>query len=197
MSGLDKIVAAIIEEAKAQADKIIEEAKLQAAEILEKGRAEGERFKRQFEETTEQECSKIIEQAKSLSRQERRRALLGARVQVINEIMAEAKTKIESLPDKEYFDFLLRLFEKNAQPLDGVIRFAPDDFERVPDGFLERCKQVYPDYNFRLTGDMESIGRGFVIDYGEILLDCSIDSVFESEKQMLTDKVNEVLTSEE
>ncbi|HHW45327.1 MAG TPA: hypothetical protein GXX17_00260 [Clostridiales bacterium] len=197
MSGLDKIIAAILEEAKAQADRIICEANQKAAEILEKGQAEREEWKRRFDETTEQECLEMINQAKSLSRQERRRALLGARGQVIDEIIAEAKAKIESLPDKEYFDLLLRLFEKNALPQDGVIRFAPADYKRIPDDFLERCKQVFPGNTLRLTGDMESIRNGFVIEYGDILQNCSIDSIFESERQMLRDKVNEVLTSEE
>lgn len=197
MNGLDKIIAQIIAEAKAQADSIIGEANQKAAEILEKGQAEHEEWKRRFDETTEQECLEMINQAKSAGRQDRRRALLLARGQVIDEIVAEAKAKIESLPDKEYFDLLFRLFEKNALPQDGVIRFSPADYKRIPDDFLERCRQVFPGNTLRLTGDMEDIHNGFVIEYGKILQNCSIDSIFESERQLLRDKVNEVLISEE
>lgn len=196
MSGLDKIIAEILADAKAQADRILSESAEKAAEILEQGRAEREQWKHRFEEATEQECRELVSQADSAARQERRRALLKARGQVIDEIIAEAKAKIEALPDEEYFDLLFRLFEKNAQPLDGVIRFAPADYARLPEGFLERCRQVRPGYHLELAGDMESIRNGFVIEYGNILQNCSIDSIFESERQLLRDKVNEILTSQ-
>lgn len=196
MSALNKIIVEILAQANIQADGIISEANKKAVEILEKGQADREEWKRQFDETTEQECREILNRAESADRQNRRRALLHARGQVIDEIIVEAKAKIEGLPDKEYFDLLFRLFEKNAQPLDGVIRFAPADYERIPDGFLERCKQVFPGHALGLSGDMEDIQNGFVIQYGNILQNCSIDGIFESERQMLRDKVYEVLTSD-
>ncbi|MFA5561436.1 MAG: V-type ATP synthase subunit E [Eubacteriales bacterium] len=196
MSGLDNIIAEIAVQANGKADRILSEARQKAAEILEKGRAEREEWQHRLDETTEQECLDILTQAKSATRQERRRALLRARGQVIDEIIAEAKAKIESLPDTEYFDFLFRLFEKNAQPLDGLIRFAPADYAGIPGDFLARCRQVCPGSTLRLSGDMDTIRRGFVIEYGKVLQNCSIDAIFESERQRLRDTVNEVLTSD-
>ena len=195
MSGLDRIIAEILAKANEQADRIISDAHQKAAEISEKGRASREEWKHQFDETADRECHEITSRAQSANRQNRRRALLEARGQVIDEIIAEAKAQIESLPDKEYFDLMFSLFKKNAQPLDGVIRFAPADFARLPHDFSARCSQVFPECTLKLRGDMENISNGFVIEYGNILQNCSIDCIFESERQILWDKVNEILTS--
>ena len=196
MGALENIVAEILRQAGEQADAVINEAGEQAAAILERGRADREEWQRQFDETAEQEYREIAKQAESADRQARRQALLKERSRVIDEVIAGAKAKILDMPDKEYFDLLFRLYEKNALPLDGVIRFAPADFARITDGFLERCKQVFPDKTLELYGDMDSISRGFVIEYGNILQNCSIDGVFDSEGQTLRDKVHEALISD-
>lgn len=197
MSGLNKIMAEIMAKANNQSNEIINEANQKAAEITKKGQVEREEWKRQFEETVEQENREIISRAESTNRQSRRRALLSVRGEVIDEIIAEAKANIESLPTKEYFDFLFILFKKHAQPHDGVIHFAPADYAKIPDDFLERCNQVFPDYELGISGDREDIKRGFVIQYGNILQNCSMDAIFKSKRQTLRDKVYEVLTSDE
>ena len=117
------------------------------------------------------------------------------RNKVIDEVLSEAKAKIMNLPDKEYSDFLFNLFNNNAQPLDGVLRFVPADYARLSEGFLQRCRQAFPDHDLQISGDMEGIVRGFVIQYGNILINCSIDSIFESEGQVLRDRIYEVLVT--
>jgi len=196
MSALMKIIEGIFKQANEKVDEILTEARQKAAEILKKGEADRAERERRIDETTERECREIAYRAQSADRQNRRRALLETRSQAINEVIAGAKEKLLNLPDKEYFDFLLSLFAKNAQPGDGIIRLAPADHAKIPDGFLERCRQVFPDYTLELGEDLDSICRGFVIEYGKIYQDCSIDSIFEAEEQAMRDRAYEVLSAD-
>ena len=194
MSGLDNIVEEIIQQSRAEADGLIADANRKYAEIHEEGRARQEEWRSQFEEAAERERREIHDRAKSADRQNRRRALLEVRNQVLDEVLDGAKAEIGALPDDEYFDFLFRLFKKHAQPRDGVLRLAVEDSVRMPDGFAARCGQVFPECALTLSEDMEGIGRGFVIQYGDMSQDCSLDGIFETQSQVLRDQAYAVLT---
>jgi V/A-type H+-transporting ATPase subunit E len=196
MNALDRIIQEISKQSQAHAASLIHEAKQQADEILSKGRADRDQLQQQSEEADRREYLEIVKRSEDADRQSRRRALLKARNQAIDEVIAEAKAKIENLPDEEYFNFLFCLFEKNALPRNGVIRFGPVDYVRIPDSFLERCEQVFPDYALEMSGNIESMSHGFVIDYGNVLQNCLIEEIFVSEGQKLRDKVYAILTNE-
>jgi len=195
MSTLDKIIEEILEQARGQADAIINGANEKAADIASQAQADRDEWKRQLDETAASENLERANRAESGRRQNRRRALLNARGQVIDAVIAYTKAKIIRLPDGEYSDFLFRLFEKNAQPLDGSIRVAPSDFARLRNDFLARCRSVFPENKLELSGDADGIENGFVIEYGNVIQNCSLDGIFEAEGQALRDRVNEVLTS--
>ena len=197
MSALNKITEGILEQANEKANGILAEANKLAAEILLSGESDRAEQEALFEETSNHECREIADRASSADRQNRRRELLRVRNQVVGEVISEAKAKIAGMPDKDYFDFMFRLFEKNAQQVDGVIRFASADFNRIPGGFLDRCKQLTAGHALELSMDTDGISHGFVIQYGDIFQNCSLDSVFEAEEQALRDMAYAVLAGDE
>ena len=196
MNGLNKIIDEIIMEAEVQAAKIVASAAETANENSAKVRAEHEVWKQEFSKPIKQECDRIIKHGESSDRQKRRSALLNVRNQSIDEIIMEAKSKITKLPDEEYFELLFRLFEKNAQPMDGIICFAEAEYAKIPLDFIDRCGRVFPENTIKLSESNEEIRNGFIIKYGNIIQNCSIDSIFESNKQSFRDKVNEYLMQE-
>ena len=194
MNSLDRILESIFKQADTKAEKILREANLKATRILVTGEFERTEQYRRYEQTAGLEYMDIENRASSGHRQDRRFALLKMQNDMIDEVINEAKEKILSLPDSEYMDFLFRLYNKNAQPKDGVVRFAPADYYRIHDSFFQRCKLVFPENSLSFSGDMESISHGFVIEYGNIIQNCSIEGIFEAEEQILRDKANEILT---
>ena len=195
MSALDKIIEELLVQAGVQADEILDEAKEKVIEIYEKAQAARSEWQLNFDEYAENEYREIVSRAESADRQNRRRKLLEARNQVINEVIAEAKARIVTMPDEKYFDLLFHLFVKNAQPLDGVMRFAQADHGRIPEGFTQRCQSVFPDSSLSITESAEDFGYGFVIEYEGMLHDCTIDGIFQSSLQALRDAVYEALTA--
>ena len=193
MDALNGITDGIMLEAKKSSDEIIGEANRKAAQIKAKAEEDRAVLKKKLDEESAKDFREISRRADSANRQKRRQALLGARNKVINEVVAQAKAELTALPDKEYFDLMFRIFEKNACASDGILCFAPSDRKRIPGDFIRRCRALYPDNSLELSEDDENIRNGFVIKYGDIIQNCSLDGIFEANNQLFRDKANEVV----
>ena len=191
MNGLNKIIDEIVRGAEKEAAKIVDSASALTAENSVAARAEHELWKQEFLEPVRQECKDITRRFESKDRQKRRGELLKVRNRMIDEIITEAKAKIAELPDEEYFELLFRLFQKNSLQMDGVICFARAEYAKVPKDFIERCNNTA--CSIKMSEPVEEISNGFIIKYGNIIQNCSIDSIFESNWQLFRDKVNECL----
>lgn len=195
MSGLDKIADSILQEARQKADEILSKAKGKAAEIEKDAAEKVEAFKRSSAEAAEREADKVFERFDSENRQQRKQALLRARSEVIADIIAQARAKIESLPDGEYFDLMRGICVKNAQKGEGKLYFAKRDNDRLPGDFVDRCNAEITNGSLTLAGSTDRIQSGFVIVYGKIEQNYSLDSIFEMNKNLIWDKVNEYLSA--
>ena len=195
MNTIHTILDSINGQATARADSVLAEARQRAEEILNKGAADRDAWKRQADETAARECQEILERAEASDQRIRQRSLLETSAQVVDEVIAETKAKIAALDYDAYFDFLFRLYQKSALPRDGVIRFPAADFDRIPEGFLERCKQVFPDNALSIASDGAAVGNGFLVDYGNIVQNCLVEDIFDAERQTLRDRAYEALTA--
>ncbi len=193
MSGLDKIAETIKKEAQAKADKIIAQAQAKAGDIAKKAAAEMDEYKKSYQETISREAQAVRERYAADGRQARKQALLKARSMVIEDTIAKAKDSIKNLPDGEYFDFLLNICLKNAQSGQGELYFAQADLDRLPGDFMQRCNAGIADGSLELAGGTPGMENGFIIKYGNIEQNCSIDSIFESKRNLLWDTANSCL----
>lgn len=188
MSSLDKITDKIIEQANEKANKILHQAEVKVKEIQERVKNEQNSLIAETKIIAEKEHKIVIEQSESSDRQERRQQLLAVKRKCIRQVISESKQQIESLPKKEYFDLLLRLFKRNALPDNGKIYFSRLDSRRVPVDFIKQCNEFLKEGSVELAGENKTINNGFVITYGKVEIDCSIDSIFKSNSQILEDK---------
>lgn len=189
MGGLEKITGAIISKAELEASKTIEKAQKQAEEILNKAKLEAENKIKNEQMLLNEECERILQMGKAGDRQEIRQIALASKSKVIFEIIEEAKNKIKNLGIREYTTVLERLIEKFAEEKKGEILFSETDKKAA-----EVIKALLKEKNLELSGETASCDRGFVIRYGKIEINCSIDSVFEEKYSELTDLVNSVIT---
>lgn len=196
MSGLDKILSAINEEAQKSAGELIAEAQKTVDEIEEKSRTDEALSERQFLERVEMECKQIEERAASEDRQSRKQALLKTRSDAIERTISKAKQKVENLPDESYFEFLFKIFMQNARQAEGKMVFAEKDYARLPDDFIKKCNDFLENGSIKDGGSTNEIENGFIIVYGKIEQNCSIESIFFANKNLLWDKVNAYLMQE-
>lgn len=112
MSGLDNIIKEIQASAKAEAETILQEADQYCNEYMTGVREKVQKEVEQFRKKKESERNLYEEKTKSGAQFRERNAVLKIRQQSIEEAITKAQEKLVNLSDKQYFDFLIKLFEK-------------------------------------------------------------------------------------
>lgn len=197
MTGLDKIIRQILDEANNSASSRLEQAREEAEEIRNAARAEAEKEAEEISRKTEADMAAYAARVKSSADLKRRTALLAAKQELISGVLEQAYRQFCAMDDAQYFDTLLEILKKYAAADDGVIFFSAKDRENLPDGFPEKIDAIAAAKGGSLTVSQESrnIDRGFVLAYGGIEENCSFRALFDSRKDELQDKVQEVLFS--
>lgn len=197
MTGLDKIINQILDEANNSAGKKLEEAKAQAEEILKTARAEAEKETEEISLKSKTDIANYQDRMKSAADLKRRTAILKAKQELIAEVMDKAYQKFCSKGDAEYYDTLLDMLGKFALAQVGVLYFSPGDLQKLPADFETKVQAVAKEKGGALTISKESrnIDKGFVLAYGGIEENCSFKALFDSKKDELQDKVQAALFS--
>lgn len=195
MSGLEKIRDRILHDAEDTAAARIEAAEDEARVIKSEAVREADEIAKTVKDKAESEVKAYSERVDSSIDLEHRTKLLAAKQEIISDVINEAKKRIAALPSRDYFDLILKLMEKHVQPEEGVVYFSAEDLSRIPDGFEDSVKEVAEKAGGKLTVSKESrkIGPGFVLSYGGIEENCTLDALFEEKKDDLTDTVREIL----
>ena len=184
MYGLEKILDTIKSEAELNAKSIISEAEEKAKEILLKADEDSVQIVSTIEQRAEEKCREIIDRAKSSAELTRAQNLLRRKRELIDDIINQSKQQLINLPDKEYFSCMSKLIDKNSSGK-GEIIFNAKDRKRLPSDFDLKGNTVSDK-----TGDFDG---GFILDYGDIEVNCTISAIFESSYDELSDIVNGIL----
>ncbi len=184
MSGLENICGKILSDAKATADEILQKAKKQAeqARLSTEGEIARLRENAEGEMAREEALAKESLDRKLLSK--RRDALLKAEQTAVLEIIDEAKKRILSYSDKEYFELLKDIYKNNAEDKEGEILFTKSDREHMSKDFLKTlCAQKG---KLRLSLE-DAPSAGFVLRYGKISENCTFDAIFSANRNRFFD----------
>lgn len=189
MSGLEKITEHIINKAQTQANEIIVTAERKAGEIKVDTEEKAAKMKAEHDELLKNECDKILQMAQSAARQQKRQAILKAKSDVIAQIINDAKNSIKNMDKKEYVALLKTLLNNIDISGEGELLFSKEDRPLITEDFITGKSGL------KISDEYADIDAGFIIRYGKIEQNCSIDSIFEEKYNLLSDKVNEFLNS--
>lgn len=192
MAGIESITSLIKQEATENAEKIISEANKTANEILSKAKKAADEKAKTALATEKAEADAVINKAKSAAELQKRRDLLCAKQEIITEIIEKAKKTLSSLPDKEYFELLIKLVKKYETGQEGVLALGANDLKRVPSDFEESLKKA-SENKLTLSKKPINIKNGFLLLYGGIDINLSFDSLFDENLEELTDKVSAIV----
>ncbi len=195
MTGLEKIINQIQEDAGRDADAVIAQAKEHADEILTRAKADAQKLQEEILKKSEKDIANYRKRAQSSADLKKRTAILKAKQEIISCMLEKAYEKICSEDTKTYFDRIERMIRAYAQPEDGVIHFSGKDLDRMPQDFPERIRAAAESVggSLRLSQKGIRIENGFVLSYGGIEENCTLRAVFDMKKDELTDKVHEML----
>lgn len=195
MTGLEKMKSQILDEAKAAAENKISEAKAKAEEILAEAKAEAEKTTASISGKSETAIASYKERVASSNDLQRRTKILSAKQEVIADVLNKAYESLERMEKGKYFDMLLGMVSKYAQPQDGEIIFSKADLGRLPEDFERKAAEAAKAKggNLRISGESRNIENGFVLAYGGIEENCTLRAMFDARRDELSDKVHRIL----
>lgn len=201
MTGLEKIVKKIEDEANASAAARIEVAQTEAQTIYDttmlKAKAQSEEILAQGRA----QAADILAGASSAAALAKRKALLSEKQSIINSVISDAQNALLALPEKEYFELIERLFEKHLLAQQGEIFFSAADLKRLPTGFGLKLGVIAmaKGGSLKVSKEPRAINGGFILVYpdaeagGDIEINCSFEALFYAAHEQLQDKISALL----
>lgn len=196
MTGLEKILKAIEDEAQANADAVIAQARKEADDIQAAAHTEAEKKSAQIAEKSAAEVKDTLSRAESAASLQERKIILEAKQQIISNIIIKARKSLAALPDSDFTDIILGMVKKFAHNKAGKIIFSETDRKRLPADMNEKMKSVLAEKSgasLTVAEETAAIDGGFLLIYGDVEENCSFDALFLAEKDTLQDKVNSLL----
>lgn len=195
MSGLDKITARILEESADKAQKITDEAVQKAKAITADG-----------QKKTAEECERIGRKAEAVARSteekgqtsaqlRHKQILLSGRQELIHEVIDTARRELGSLNDAEYKEFIIKLFNRHLPSQDAKLLLSEQDKNRLGADTLEALKSaaLANDSKLTIADEAADIKNGFVLSYGGVEENCTIDALLDQSMDDMQDKVKDIL----
>ena len=196
MTGLEKIIMHIGEDAIATAKVVITEAKSKAGEITTAAQAECNKKRADIEEQSKIEVQACLSRAESSALLQEKKLILNAKQQIISTIITSSKNLLAKLPSEEYFDVMIKMIKKYALGQSGQILFSAIDKKRLPEQFgaiLQTALLEIEGAALTVSENTREMDGGFVLIYGDVEENCSFDALFFAARESLQDKVCEVL----
>lgn len=197
MTGLDKMINQILDEANSSANDTLEKARHTSQEIMDTAKAEADKLEKEISAKSQADIANFKDRMVSSNDLKRRTAILTAKQEVIADVLAKAYESIMSKGDAEYFDIIRKMLGEFTHAEAGVVYFSARDAERLPSGFEKEAEEIAAKKGGSLAVSKETrnIDGGFVLAYGGIEENCSIKALFDSKKDELQDKVQRLLFS--
>ncbi|MDF2908493.1 MAG: hypothetical protein K0R34_3814 [Herbinix sp.] len=196
MTGLEKILKAIEAEAQAGADTVIAQAKRESEIIIANAKSEAEAKCSVIAEKSEVDVKAVISRAESAAALQEKKILLDTKQQIISNIIASARKRLDGLSNSDYTNVILSIVGKYAHNKKGKILFSSSDRVRLTDDFPEKLISTLANKVgafLEIAKEEPSFADGFLLVYGDIEENCSFDALFAEEKDILQDKVNSLL----
>lgn len=196
MTGVEKIINFIKDNAASAAEEIKSKAKADSDEIIAAANAQGLKTSEEILRQSKIEVQEYLSRAESAAKLLEKKMILDAKQQIIGEIISGAKDAFAKLPDDEYFDIIIKMIKRYSLHKSGKIMFSKADKERLPEKFGEKINKALSEKQgaaLDIADETREITGGFILVYGDIEEDCSFEALFFAERELLQDKINSVL----
>ncbi len=198
MTGLDKISEQILSQSKLNCEKIIKKANDEAKSILIQARTtalkKAEEIVRSAEETAK--IKNLI--AKGNAESITRNRYLDIRNAILNDVLSAAYEEVEKMDDEKYFDMLKKLCLKNVCTGECKMHLNSFDLSRLPSDFEESINsEIYESGAVCVSKEAVDIENGFILNYGDIEINCTLKAVFDEKMDELKDMLNVALFESE
>ncbi|MGN0450579.1 MAG: V-type ATP synthase subunit E, partial [Acutalibacteraceae bacterium] len=171
------------------AREIISAAEKRADELVSEKAKEAEKEASEITALADKKAALIKSTGESSAQLVLRDAALSKKRELIEKALNSVIVSINNYDDKRYFDCLLRLAKKNAMNKNGEMLLSARDLSRDKDGFVKALKEL----SITVSDTSADIDGGFILKYGDIIINCELSAVMREKRDEITDAVNTAL----
>lgn len=195
MSGIEEILNIIDSQQKQTEDNLVSAAEHKASAIIYDGKEKAEKAYEEHIKKMSEQLAHDFDNACSSADAAMKRRVLARKIGLIDETIEAALTKLDKLPDSEYFAVIGKLAAKRLRAGEGVLSLSKRDLGRVPDSFMKELSAaaVKVGGSVKLDSQPADIENGFILTYGLISENCSFRAVVEAEREGVRDTAARVL----
>lgn len=197
MTGLDKIVNQILDDADKEASQVIEKAQAEASSILNGAKEACSRIEAESREKVELIEKSHIERVQSSAQLAKRQAVLKAKQEIISQLIDKAYEALCAKDGAAYFDLIRKMLEKFVQAKSGEICFSRKDLDRMPQGFASEIEKIAESRGgeLHLSEKPVKLDGGFILVYGGVEENCSFKALLSARRDEISDKVHQLIFS--
>ena len=188
MNGLDKIIARMESDIRAECDALAANAAENAAAIRRDYQAQADAAARDSAQRAQTQAAEHLEHLNGSSQLACRQRVLAAKQQLIDEAFARTAQALAALPQADYIDLLAALAAENGSGDEELLLSARDreavteavDVPVICGGGVGCAQDVVdaanarkPGASFHLSGETRDTGGGLVLRRGRVELNCS------------------------
>ncbi len=173
----EQVVEKILADAKAEADKI----KQQAEENQAAEQAKLDEQLSDYKKQTDIIAQKAGEDKKAhllaKARMDVAKDYLAEKRKILDEVFAQARQKLQNLPDGEYCKLMTKLMLKAVETGDEEV-IVDNNEKRIDQKFIKNInRELGPGYkgDLRLSGEKQNLGGGFILRRDKIKNNVSIE----------------------
>ena len=172
MNGLDKIIARMESDIRAECDALAANAAENAAAIRRDYQAQADAAARDSAQRAQTQAAEHLEHLNGSSQLACRQRVLAAKQQLIDEAFARTAQALAALPQADYIDLLAALAAENGSG-DEELLLSARDREAVGAAVVDAANARKPGVSFHLSGETRDTGGGLVLRRGRVELNCS------------------------
>ncbi len=192
MNGIDIITEKIVSEARLAVEEKIKAAEEYSSGVIAEAKSNAEDKASAILVKAAKNCEDIARRTESVTDLDKRKMLLSAKREVLDEIFAGLEKEIFGLEESEYATFLRKLF-KNA-PKSEEILFAEKDYE-IGKGVIDVLSSE--GFRFANVGTTDKIDSGFILVDGAVKQVYSLKEIIMQYRAQAEPKVVSLLFSDE
>ncbi len=193
MTGSERILARIQEEADAAGEALKQQAATEAASIRAAAESEAAALLEAERARAQKTAETRLANARSTAALRRRDALLSRRRAELQTVLQETVASLQALPDAAYFEALLPLLRENLQPGQGTLRLNARDLQRDTAVLREALAALPQETPVSLSDQPADIDGGFLLVYDEVEMNASFASLLHEKREALEDAVGRIL----
>ncbi len=193
MSGAEKIIGRILEDARLQADATIKRAGEEAANIIRSASEDAEAKKKQIIEKAELEAVEVKKRLIAVAELEARKQKLKAKQEVVDEAFELALQKLNNLPDLEYQSILVEMISNSIETGKEEVLLSQRDKQRLDPGFIDqlnkKLSQKGVNGNLKISDEARNISGGFILKSGDIEINNSFEAIIRMKRDDIETEV--------